>query len=177
MKTTFFSLVFLTCFTACNFIGANKKPQDVYPDNNYTSIRCSEDAEWFKKFKADLAQEKFAIESVKTERSYRKYDGNKKNYVSIKGLVTRYYIKRQEAQPANYYPDFVMYVIDLNDKKQAGYCFSDLTMATFSPGKGEERIKDIETMTQNGNRVFILTTRAEMFRNYINTFIHKINKY
>lgn len=178
MKSTFLIVAFFIGLSACNSTDSlSEKQEGTFPDNIYHSIKCTEDIDWFKRFEIDLAQEKFAIEKVTLESGYEKYDGTKKNYVSVKGTIAKYYIKRQEEEPAGYYPDFVMYVIDLNNEQQAKYCFSDLTMATFSPGKGEERIKEIETMTQNGNRVFILSTRAEMFRSYINLFIHKINKY
>lgn len=130
------------------------------------------------KLKNDLKTEKFAIEKVVKENSYTEYDGNRNVNVVVKGEgITKYTIKRQEAKPAGYYPDFNMYVFELKNETLAKDCFAKLTFARFSPGSGEKRMKDVLVMTQNGNKVFILFTRAEMFRSYITHFIHRINKY
>ena len=126
----------------------------------------------------DLETEKFAIEKTEKESSYSEFDGDRKVNVVLQGKgITKYYVKRQEAKPEGYYPDFVLYVFDLKDKKAAAECFAKLTLARFSPGLGEERIKDVETMTQNRNQIFILSTRGEIFRPYITDFAKKISKY
>lgn len=126
----------------------------------------------------DLETEKFAIENTEKESSYSEFDGDRKVNVVLRGKgITKYYVKRQEAKPKGYYPDFVLYVFELKDKKAAAECFSKLTMARFSPGLGEERIKDVDVMTQNGNQIYILSTRGEIFRPYITDFAKRLNKY
>lgn len=148
-----------------------------YPKEIFTTASGTDESLMLM-LKNDLHLEKFKIEKTEKEKSYSQFDGNRKVNVVLQGNgITKYFIKRQEAKPEGYYPDFTMYVISLKNEGTAKRCFDKLYAAMHSRGLGEERMKNVETITQNGNHIFFLSTRGELFRGYINVFAEKIHNY
>lgn len=133
----------------------------------------------FSKFRSDLESKKFAIEqSDMNEKHGGSYSNCEKNLIlNIKGQGIRwYYIKRKEAKPKNYYPDFSLRVYEFKNENEAKLNFDKINLALKSNGRfcnGKSPI----VIVRNRNEVFELSTRAEMFRGYIKDFANKLENY
>lgn len=124
----------------------------------------------------DLIREKFVIKasSVPQKYSYANCDTNIN--LELRGTgISKYYIKRTEAKPKNYYPDFVLLVYQFKNETQTKLEYSKIEKALYSSGfcNGKEASK----LILKKDLVFHFSTRAEMFRGYINTFAKKIENY
>lgn len=128
------------------------------------------------KFKIDLKKDKFKIKTLKVleNTSYNNCDDNIE--IQLKGTgITSYYVKRIEAKPEKYYPDFVLIVQEFENEIEANIGYAKIKKALYSYGfcNGKEPRK----LLIKENTVFCFSTRAEMFRGYINDFAKKIEKY
>lgn len=174
-----FLLLTLSCFSlfSCNF--SRKTEQSVkvsLPDEVLLTKNMPDNEQILTRLRDDLQKETFRIEARK-EGSIGWYDGEKKKYLVVKGDgIRRYYIQRKEAEPENYYPDFSMYVLEFSTEAQARACLEKIN-AALSTRDEFRHGKAPQTAVVNQNEVFCLSTRAEMFRGYINDFAGKIESY
>jgi len=131
----------------------------------------------FSKFLADLSSETFQIETTElnTKKSYKDCDRNV--FLNMEGQgIRKYYVKRQEEKPKNYYPDFIVWVYEFENEGKAINVEKRILAALMSKGRLCEG-KDPTNIVRNKNEVFQLQTRAEMFRGYINDFGEKLKNY
>jgi hypothetical protein len=133
----------------------------------------------FSKFILDLKSEKFVIEdsevSAKHEGFYCNYIEN--TTLTIKGQGIRWYsIKRTEAKPKNYYPDFVLIVYEFKNENEAKIIFDKINSALNTRRRFCNLI-EVRNVVINKNEIFTLITRAEMFRGYINDFAERLENY
>lgn len=158
-------------FTACDQDTASEQQvQKKVPQEIYTSLDKPIDQEWLSKLKADLKTKKFAVEKTDTETAMSQISDKRELIISGKA-IRHFYIKRQEAEPENYYPDFSLYIFELKSEQEAKE-FLEKWIET-SRNSALEKIS-VETSARNGSRVFFLETRAEMFRPYIDHFKKKL---
>lgn len=133
----------------------------------------------FSKFSLDLKSEKFAIEDSEVSE---KHGGFYCNYVEnttihVKGQGIRwYYVKRTEAKPKNYYPDFELIVYEFKNENEAKIIFDKINSALNTRRRFCNLI-EVSIVVINKNEIFTLSTRAEMFRGYINDFGKKLENY
>lgn len=131
----------------------------------------------FFKFKADLKRGYFKIENTELNSGMSYNDCNQNIILSVKGKgIRKYYIKRQKDKPKNYYPDFVLWVYEFENEGQAKEIENKIVLALKS-GNSFCNGKSPEFITRNGSEVFQLSTRAEMFRGYINEYGKKLKNY
>lgn len=133
----------------------------------------------FSKLNLDLGLEKFVIENQKSDSVYnlRYFDCDRNVNILVKGEGVRwYYIKRTEAKPKNYFPDFVLYVLEFNNENEAKLNYDKISLALISSGRFCNG-KGPKDLVMNTSEVFYLTSRAEMFRGYIDDFVQKIKNY
>lgn len=129
---------------------------------------------------ADLKSQKFELknEAIHPENSF--YSWKEDIQFIIKGNgIKAYYFKRIEAEPKNYYPDFILTVFQFKSEDEAQSCFDKIEAAAKSGMhlRGSEGQKSPETIVRKGNEVFFLSTRAEMFRGYIEDCAKRIEGY
>ncbi|WP_396160636.1 hypothetical protein [Flavobacterium sp.] len=102
------------------------------------------------------------------QNSYNNCEENK--VVVIKGSgIRNYYAKslvpEKHSPMKNVYPDFVITVYKFENEKVTNKNFEIINNALFSAGRFCNG-KAPEKLVQNGNEIFHLSTRAEMFSTY-----------
>ena len=114
--------------------------------------------------------DKFKIESEK-DKGVNYYANCKDNLkLIIKGDgIKYYYVKRTEAKPKNYYPDFSMSIYEFKTIVEAIGVEKELNQALCNR-------KSIEYIVRYKNKIIHLETRAEMFRGYIKKYADEIQK-
>lgn len=119
-------------------------------------------------------QQKFKIVDVVSDDVWSYNDCQNNMQLRIEGSgVTRYYIKRTEAKPKNYYPDYVMWVMQFADPNQAQQVEQQIRAAKRS-GQGFCNGKNAEYFVRDGRNVIHLSTRAHMFIDYIQAVVDYI---
>ena len=120
-----------------------------------------------KAFKMD----KFKIEGEKDkgENSYANCKDNLKLVIKGNG-IKYYYVKRTEAKPKNYYPDFSMSIYEFKTIGETVGVEKEIKQALCNR-------KSIEYIVRYKKQIIHLETRAEMFRGYIKNYADKINKF
>lgn len=143
------------------------------------TINVKDNKVLFSRFQSDLKEEKFVIKEMKfTDNEKSGFSNCESNTIySIKGEGIRwYYIKRSEAKPENYYPDFTLYVYEFKTEEEAKKNYTLIKEALKSRGEFCNG-KQPTIVVRNSNEIFSFSTRAEMFRNYIENFAGKIENY
>ena len=141
------------------------------------TVDKKDNRELFSKFKADLREGYFKIEKTELNSGMSYNDCNKNIILNIKGEgIRKYYIKRQKDKPKHYYPDFVLWVYEFENEEQAKEVENKI-VAALKSGNRFCNGKSPEFITRNGNEVFQLSTRAEMFRGYISEYGKKLKNY
>lgn len=117
--------------------------------------------------KAELERNGFSFESQKPGRmSYNNCEENSIKIVEGNG-IRKYFAKssKPEKGTKDFYPDFVIWVYEFPSQKEAERNFKELDKALYSKGSHCNG-KAPEKLVINGNEVYHLSTRAEMFRTY-----------
>ncbi len=174
-------LIILLVTVSCKESKNRKEYWDIPNSKTKTEIIYTVDKQGdnklFSKFNADIKQEKFKIENIEMNSEMSYNDCIRNVILTIKGQgIRKYYIKRQEAKPKNFYPDFILWVYEFDNEEQAQKV-KNLINDALKSGSGFCNGKDPKLITKNGNKVFYLSTRAEMFRSYIINFGKKIENY
>ncbi|WP_289663820.1 hypothetical protein [Flavobacterium panacagri] len=190
MKKLLFISAALSFFISCNNPkGESKKSTDTsgeefhwnYPDENAvtkiinTNITI-DDKDLISKLNTDFKKEKFKIDEVQTIKE-NSYPNCKENLIlKFKGNgIKEYYVKRQEAKPKNYYPDFTMWIYEFKNEEETKIAEYEIQKA-FNSGNGFCNGKSPEYIVRYKNKIIHLGTRAEMFRGYIKNYADKIEK-
>jgi hypothetical protein len=141
--------------------------------------KIGKNEEIFSQFISDLANETFAIEDEQSDNvSHSGYkDCKRQVHINMAGQGIRcYYIKRKEPKPNQYYPDFVLHVYAFKNKTDAAYNYGIIKAALSSFGRNCNG-KSPHALVLKHNEIFVFSTRAEMFRTYINNFAEIIRNY
>ena len=133
----------------------------------------------FTQFKADLESDRFVIEDSRTEENFVWYDGDRDVDLKVEGEGIRWYYIKQHDKPGetqHYHPDFNLMVFEFENRKKAKSCYQKIDDALrsnsgFMNGKGPQRV------VFNQNEVFYFSSRAEMFRRYINFYAKQVEGY
>jgi hypothetical protein len=178
LSVVLFSLLFLS---ACNqqymhdkqqiddsFIGF-KANQNTITESIQT-IESPNISKLIDQLKIDLAKDKFKIEVLdnKLSQTYSNCEENK--IIKFEGAgMKSFYIKREEAKPKNYYPDFMLYIYALADESKAEAIDTEISKA-LQTDNGFCNGKSKLIVHHNKNLLIVLGTRADMFMNYIYTY-------
>lgn len=104
------------------------------------------------------------------------YDPDTETEFSIKGDGMRVLsFRRTKPKPENYYPDFVLSIYKFKTETEAKLCYEKISDALKGGRFPNGKVPSIVTI--NKNEVFYLSTRAEMFRGYIDEFANRIKNY
>lgn len=129
---------------------------------------------------SDLKSEKFELEERDIHPHTSFYDSDSEVQFVMRGNgMKAYAFKRTEAKPENYYPDFILTVFEFETESAAASCFDKIE----APAKRGMQLpgvlvqKNPQTIVLRGNEVFFLSTRAEMFRGYIEDCAKRIEGY
>lgn len=109
--------------------------------------------------------------------SYNNCEENSIKIIAGDGI--REYFARSnkpEKGTKDFYPDFVIRVYEFNSETEAETNFKKLSGALYSKGKHCNG-KAPENLVINGREVYGLSTRAEMFRSYIEKYSKIIRNY
>lgn len=187
-------IICMTAIAACSGPSQHKHPQeeDVSIQESKDSAiaqtdlatyiytdKIGKNKEIFSLFLSDLANEKFDIEDEQSDNiSHAGYkDCKRQVHINIAGQgIRRYYIKRKEPKPNQYYPDFVLHVYAFKNKTDAAYNYGIIEAALSSFGRYCNG-KSPHALVLKHNEIFAFSTRAEMFRTYINNFAENIRNY
>lgn len=128
-----------------------------------------------------LLKSKFRFEkneSIK-QNSYNNCEEN--TLILVKGDGIRNYLAKslvpeKNSPMKNVYPDFIITVYEFENENIANKNFEIINKALFSAGHFCNG-KAPEKLVQNGNEIFHLSTRAEMFRTYIEKYGELIKNY
>lgn len=104
--------------------------------------------------------------------SWSENDCTLNKIIQVKGEGIRSYIatsKEKIGTDKKVRPDFVILVFGFENEQVATQNFQTIASAVNSAG-GFCNGKSPENIVRNGNEVFYFTTRAEMFRTYINDY-------
>ena len=115
-------------------------------------------------------------ESVK---NWSENDCNLNKVIQVKGEGVRIYTAQSKVgigTKKNYFPDFTMFIFGFDNEAHAIQHFTTLKSAVSS-NHGFCNGKAPENIVRNGNEIFYFTTRAEMFRGYINESADFIQNY
>lgn len=125
---------------------------------------------------SDLKREKFELEKRDIHPHTSFYDpDNEVQFVMRGNGMKAFAFKRTEAKPKNYYPDFILTVFEFKTESEARSCLDKinaaLTGGKFANGKGPH------ATVRNNQEVYYFSTRAEMFREYIDDCIKRVESY
>ncbi|KAF1013644.1 MAG: hypothetical protein GAK29_04711 [Acinetobacter bereziniae] len=111
--------------------------------------------------------------------SWSENDCTLNKVIQVKGGGIRSYkavSKEKLGDDQQYRPDFVLLVFSFKDEQTAEQSFKMLESAVNSAG-GYCNGKSPENIVRNGNEIFYFTTRAEMFRTYIDDYAKFIHEF
>ncbi len=191
LKFLIFILVTFSIFSCNN--KSTEKPQISQKNENLgfedmpnsetksISIHCNnekDNLELFTKLKIELEKNDFKIEELKHNKGAG-FDNCKENsIISMKGSGIRSYFARSskpEKNTVDYFPDFNLQVFEFPNEKIALEKFEIMDKALQSGGRFCNG-KAPQILAMNKNEVFLLSTRAEMFRGYINDYAKLIEE-
>ena len=112
-------------------------------------------------------------------KNWSENDCNLNKVIQVKGEGVRIYTAQSKVgigTKKNYFPDFTMFIFGFDNEAQAIQHFTTLKSAVSS-NHGFCNGKAPENIVRNGNEIFYFTTRAEMFRGYINESADFIQNY
>ncbi|MGG5207308.1 hypothetical protein ACQWU4_00070 [Chryseobacterium sp. MIQD13] len=128
--------------------------------------------------KTKLEKAGFSFELQKADRiSYNNCEENSIKIIGGDG-IRKYFARssKPEKGTKDFYPDFVIRVYEFSSKAEAEENFKELDKALYSRGKHCNG-KAPEKLVINGNEIFHLSTRAEMFRTYMEKYGEMIKNY
>lgn len=134
-----------------------------------------------KELKVKLKAAHFTFEETKSAGGYSYNNCEENKVIFVKGDGIRSYFarsKKPEKGKKDFYPDFTISVYEFASNEIAQQNFEILERALHSAGRFCNG-KSPEKIIINGNEVFHLGTRAEMFRTYTEKygdFIKNFNK-
>lgn len=142
--------------------------------NTRTTI---DDKELIARLEKSFKKDKFKIESEINGGGNSYGNCNDNLTLEIKGNGTKhYFVKRTEAKPKNYYPDFSMSVYEFETEEETVAAENEIKKA-FSSWNGFCNGKSPNYIVRYKNQIVHLHTRAEMFRGYIKDYAEKIRTY
>lgn len=144
---------------------ANTKYDTIYTINTPDNLKL------IAALKSKLENAKFTLEERKSRAglSYHNCEENRIVWVEGDG-VREYFARRKKPEKGTaFYPDFVVSVYKFETNESATQNFILLDKALNSAGRFCNG-KAPATLVMNGNEVFHLATRAEMFRTYIEKY-------
>ena len=144
----------------------HSKYDTIYTVNSVDNIKLINEL----KEKLEKADFSFAEQTAPSAHTYYDCEENKVNKILGNG-IRKYFArsKKPEKGTKNYYPDFMIWVYEFPSKDIAKKNYEILEKAQNSAGRfcnGKSPVK----LILNGNEVFHLGTRAEMFRTYIEKY-------
>lgn len=128
----------------------------------------------------DLKNQKFELENRDAQPMNSFYSWKEDVQYIIQGDgISTYHFKRTEAKPENYYPDFTITVFQFTGENEAQSCLDKIEepAKTGNVTRGSEPLKNPQAILRKGNAVFLFSTRAEMFRGYIEDCAKRIEGY
>jgi hypothetical protein len=126
-----------------------------------------------------LLKENFEFIEKDSGSSWSENDCTLNKIIQVKGEGIRSYkaiSKEKLGSEQQYRPDFVLLVFSFKDEPIAEQSFKMLESAVNSAG-GYCNGKSPENIVRNGNEIFYFTTRAEMFRTYIDDYAKFIREF
>ena len=191
MRNLLLLLVILQIIVSCNEqkqqnVKSTESEEEIYSWRDYpnentktksiNTKRTIDDKELITQLEKDFKKEKFKIESEKNggENSY----ANCKDNLTLEiegGGIKHYYVNRIEAKPKNYYPDFSMSIYEFETEEETVAVEKEIQKA-FGSGNGFCNGKEPNYIVRYKNKIIHLSTRAEMFRDYIKNYGEKIEK-
>lgn len=123
-------------------------------------------------FKTELEENDFNFEELGKSSGTGFTNCENNTLISVKGEGIRSYFAKSRKPAKNttdFYPDFNMQVLEFPNEQIAREKFEIMNKALHSDGRFCNG-KAPETLVIHKNEVFFLSTRAEMFRGYINDY-------
>lgn len=155
----------------------DKAPEEAVTKKTVYKTHPGKQEALFSYFLDELRQAEFAIEESEQKSSYSFTNCQTGEDIVLKGKgVSWYYIKRQEAEPEHYYPDFSLHVFRLGSEAEASEALTRIQVA-MRAYKRDCSIMGVDEITRNGREIFYFSTRAEMFRGYMRDFAKKIESH
>jgi hypothetical protein len=180
--TLLFSLLFFSCTNKnkekrqisqkTENLGFEELPNS---ETKSISILCKnekDNLELFTKLKTELEKNDFKIEELEHNNGAGFLNCKENTIISMKGSGIRSYFARSskpEKNTEDFFPDFHLQVFEFPNEKIAQENFEIMNNALKSPGKFCNG-KAPQILAINNSEVFLLATRAEMFRGYINDY-------
>lgn len=122
-------------------------------------------------FQTQLLKDQFELFERESGNAWSENDCHLNKIIQVKGQGLRTYIAQSKlgvGEKKNIFPDFTLLVFGFDNEQQAIQHFTTLHSAVssnnFCNGKTPEKI------VRSQNEIFYFTTRAEMFRTYINRY-------
>ncbi|PQA89875.1 hypothetical protein B0A69_21890 [Chryseobacterium shigense] len=150
-------------------------------DTAYDTIK-TQNTEGHQKLINDLGVELqkagFSFEMRKNQnRSFNNCEENRVKVIAGNG-IREYFAKshKPEKGTKDFYPDFVIRVYEFKSEADAERNFKELNTALYSRGRHCNG-KAPEKLVINGREIYDLSTRAEMFRAYIEKYSKVIEDY
>lgn len=186
MKYTFI-ISLLVLLVACNNSATNKQPITINQNSPDSIVKTTYDTIYTKEMdnnekllvhlKTQLAKENFTFEERKS-RGGLSY-GITDTVVLIKGNgIREYYARSTKPQKGttDFYPDFNIWVYEFPTNQTAQENFNIIEKANKSHHR-EIRMISVEKIIINGNEIFHLSTRTEMFLPFIEKYGEMIKNY
>ena len=164
-----------------NGLGIEDMPNNETKYDTIFTKNINDNQKLITKLENNLVKSKFKFEKNDNIRQ-NSYNNCEENIVVlIKGNgIRNYYAKSQVAEKnttiKNVFPDFIITVYEFENKNIADKNFKIIKKALFSAGRFCNG-KAPEKLVQNGNEIFHLSTRAEMFRTYTEKYGELIKNY
>lgn len=194
MNRTYIILLLIFSFLSCNndkktendFTKRNELGIENMPNNEteYDTIftkNINDNQRLITELENKLLKSKFKFEEVDKikQNCYNNCEENKVILVKGNG-IRNYYAKslvpEKNTTMKNVFPDFILTVYEFEDENIASKNFKIINNALFSAGHFCNG-KAPEKLVQNGNEIFHLSSRAEMFRTYTEKYGELIKNY
>lgn len=147
-------------------------------DTIYTT-NSVDNSKLINELKLNLETAQFNFEERKSRGGLSYYNCEKNRVKLVKGNGVREYFarsKKPEKGTKDFYPDFVIWVYEFSTNEIAIQNFDILEKALSSAGRFCNG-KSPEKLVINGNEIFHLGTRAEMFRTYTEKYGEMIKNF
>lgn len=148
-------------------------------DTIYT-INMADNEDLLQSLKSQLKIDEFSIEERENRGGFSYTNCNENYEVLIRGNGIRDYFirsKKPNKGTKDYYPDFVMLVYEFPTKELALQNYNLILKTRKSKGWRLCNGITVDKIVLNGNEVFHLSTRAEMFRTEIEKYGELIENY
>lgn len=136
------------------------------------------DQQPIKNFRARLLKDKFQLSQRKIDQAWSTNDCHLNRIIRVTGQGVASYRASSRVgigENKDYFPDFDLIVMNFETIQKADQHFKTLAEPInsheFCNGKSPEKL------VKNGDLIFYFTTRAEMFRGYINQYAEIVKAY